>query len=368
MSLPSSTEASVSVKKLQCASWRPSQASLSPPPSRKVQRRAPAVAGLVRDQRHRGVLAVDARVWVARVLRERVHQHHARQPPSVAAVLRGEVEDVLADAADLVLDAALEGERVGVGHPRVGPEHELVVVVAELRVERPRRADEVDRALAREALAHGGRAARARRARCREVERGKGRGGARRERDDGVVQRRGRVEAHFDAAAGQQGRLRRHLRGVVEVGHAAPGHREGEGLELTKMPPLRLGSRSAKNSAARGGPDSTRPSERSSLPTSPRVKVRFPVRVHESRAARRAEEAEAERQLLLGARVVGEREPSAQVGAEARAHPGHVVAALAVGLEAQAYPAEVEVVCADHERAVVVQDRDVAGARCHADG
>ena len=46
--------------------------------------------------------------------------------------------------------------------------------------------------------------------------------------------------------------------------------------ELTKIPPPFAGSRSAKKSAARGGPLKTRPSERSVLASSPRVKLRLP--------------------------------------------------------------------------------------------
>ena len=69
-----------------------------------------------------------------------------------------EIEDVEADAAHFVGDRRLVGERVG-DERRVGPDHELIVVVGVRAVELPRQRHEIELRLPREPLADGRRSA-----------------------------------------------------------------------------------------------------------------------------------------------------------------------------------------------------------------
>ena len=112
MSLPSITDASESKKKLQCARPRPSSAcdALTGAVA-ELEERQPAVADLLAEHAERVVLAEELLRRVVRILAEPVHHREAAQPAAAAEVARG-VVDVDADAADLVGDGRLVGERV----------------------------------------------------------------------------------------------------------------------------------------------------------------------------------------------------------------------------------------------------------------
>ena len=128
MSLPSMTDASESMKKLQCAWSRPSSSSDSlPVVSRNFRNASHRWPTLLPHQAHRVVLAQEPRLRIGRVLPERVHHHEAAQAARRSRT-RGVVEDVDADAADLVRHRRLERERV-FGHGHVGPDDQLIVAV-----------------------------------------------------------------------------------------------------------------------------------------------------------------------------------------------------------------------------------------------
>ena len=98
------------------------------------------------------------------ILSEPVHDGQAAQPAAAAEVAR-RVVDVDADAADLVGDRRLVGERV-LDDGGVGPQDQLIEVVGVRLVELARQRDEIELALLGEALADRADAAR-RSARCR---------------------------------------------------------------------------------------------------------------------------------------------------------------------------------------------------------
>ena len=137
---------------------------------------------------------------------------------------------------------------------------------------------------------------------------------------------------------------------------------KASGAALTKTPPPAEGSRSAKKGATRGTPVRTRPSDRAVGGHVAVAEGQVAVGVDEGRGAGGAVEREGEGERLLARVVVGEAQAPAEVGPEARGRAPHVVAALAVRLEADRGAAEIEGVGAEHERAVVGEHGDVAGA------
>ena len=152
MSLPSMTDASESKKKLQCARSRPSRACdrwpLRSRNSRKASQRwptsCPSTLSVLFSPRN-------FCVGSSGILAEPVHQHEAAQPAGAAEVAR-RVVDVHADAANLVGHGGLEGERV-LDEWRVGPDDQLVVVVADGSVELARERHEIELGLLGEPFA-----------------------------------------------------------------------------------------------------------------------------------------------------------------------------------------------------------------------
>ena len=222
MSFPSITDASESKKKLQCARSRPSSASdRCPGVVAELQKREPAVARLLAEQAERVVLAEELLRRVVRVLAEPVHDDQAAQP-SGAAEIGGQIVGVDADAADLVLHRRLVRECVG-DERRVGPEHELVVVVGMRLVELRRQRDEVE-------LRHAARTARRPPPAPPAVGPGSLRLTVRKSPvlpgDSPTIASRsgdaGRVN-HLDRAARQQRRLDGRRPRRVEPAHVAPG-------------------------------------------------------------------------------------------------------------------------------------------------
>ena len=101
------------------------------------------------EKRLRRILADTSRV---------VHVDDAAQA-AAAAEIAARVEDVDADAPDLVRHRELERERAGLGRSRVREDDELVEVVAVRLIELLRHRDEVEIGLRRKALADGAAAA-----------------------------------------------------------------------------------------------------------------------------------------------------------------------------------------------------------------
>ena len=93
----------------------------------ELQKRQPAMAGFLPHDAERVVFSEEFLRRVVRIFSEPVHHH---QTPQAAARFRNPatVVGVDADAADFVLDGGFVSESVG-DNRRVGPDHELVVVV-----------------------------------------------------------------------------------------------------------------------------------------------------------------------------------------------------------------------------------------------
>ena len=159
MSLPSITDASESKKKLQCAWSRPSSASeRCAGVIAELQERQPAMADFLAEDAdaccsRRGTSAAGS----SGILANPVHHHEAAQPSGAAEIAR-RVEDVDADAADLVGHGRLERERV-VDDRRVGPDDQLIVVVGVRLIELAGDLDRVELRLLGEPLADGAGAA-----------------------------------------------------------------------------------------------------------------------------------------------------------------------------------------------------------------
>ena len=128
MSLPSMTEASESMKKLQCARPRPSSACDDRPSASRNSRNAshrwptswPSTLSVLFSPRN-------FCVGIVRVFADPVHDREAAQTPGAAKIC-GRVVDVDPNPADFVRHSRFIGERVA-DDRRIGPHHQLIEVV-----------------------------------------------------------------------------------------------------------------------------------------------------------------------------------------------------------------------------------------------
>ena len=123
----------------------------------ELEKREPPVAGLLTDQAERVVLAEELLRRVVRDTSKPVHDDDAAQPAG-APKSADRVVGVDTDTLHLVLHRGLVGECVG-DERRVGPQHELVVIVGMGAVELRRQRDEVELWICREPLADARRPA-----------------------------------------------------------------------------------------------------------------------------------------------------------------------------------------------------------------
>ena len=152
-----------------------------------------------------------------------------------------------------------------------------LVVVGELRVEMAGRGDEVERGLGREVLADRARSAGAQD--CLRRERSTAAKASVAPGDRATTAFLSVVEASMRTSTAPPARRLACAVTLPVASKSGTAHQvtvKASEDALTKMPPPADGSRSAKKSAIRGAPDSTRPSERALVSTSPAPKVRLP--------------------------------------------------------------------------------------------
>ena len=151
MSLPSITDASESMKKLQWARWRPSSASELPLPllnwswaSQRCPDSCPRIDRALFSPR---ILALGSSPYLAARSMTRMLWSVPPLPKSADWLTMSD-----ADAADRVRDRRLEGKGVG-DDRRVGEEEQLIEAIGVAGVEAPRRLRGIELGVVGEALA-----------------------------------------------------------------------------------------------------------------------------------------------------------------------------------------------------------------------
>ena len=319
----------------------------------ELEKCEPAVTDFLAEHADGAVLAQKRLQRILGILPDPVHHRVAAQPAG-AAEIAGGVELRQTDAADLVGDRHLVGERI-VDDGRVGPNHELVVVVGVRLVELARDFHGVQLRLLGEALADGATTA-ARRAGGAEVDRYELARPSRRDADDRLGERH-RPELHLDGAVGQQRELRvRRPRGI-EATHAAPGHGVliGGGVaEDTAGAGARIEVGEERRDARRSGqqPGDVAVGAGAIF----LLEGDIAVGVDERGRLRLSEKGKPEGDVQRHAVVVGEREAVAKSRAESAVDAAHIVATAAVPGEAQSQVAQVVGVWRLDEVAFVLHD------------
>ena len=327
----------------------------------------PAMSGLLPQHAERVVLAEELRRGIGGEFGDVVHLHEAAQPPSGAAELARRVVAVEADARDLVGHGDLERERVE-GERRIGPDHELVVGVGMSPVELARERHEIEVRPQGKPLSDGAGSAGKRGAGGRaQIYWQKRAGVARRDRRDPIRrrERRGIGVLHLDRPVREERRLHRDQAGRAEHAHAAPGGGE------------RIGAGANEYGAADRGIQvgQKRRDARSAFqqPRDVAVGARavgfaerdVAVGVHERDPLCRAVEAEAERQTLLHAVIVAQRDTVADRQAEGGIDPDHVVPAAGPEHEVKTAQLDVEGIRQHDEIAFILNHCHVTDIRRH---